>query len=491
MSERRLLVSADVPQRPTDAVFTTTFVGSIWRSSSPPKLPLGICKRSMIGHRLALGSPAPPTRKGGLRRLGVLLLTLSFVSICWTAVRVDGFEPGQILLAVAVVVLGLDALRAKRSVQVPRGMLVGAIIIAVAGLLSAVFPASAAYISTRFDPVSPLGIAALGGNGNLTQLAKFEVALVGVIVAVLLLRPSIAEAKRLAGAWVISALVSAAVAASDASGHTSISAHLLGYVDINGRQGGLSVQANDLAVSTAIALPVLLFWLVHGSARTKVAGAFGLGLVAYSSILAGSRGGFAGMLVAAVLFVLFTPRLRLRVVIFGIPLVLLAGCLAILAFPSVLSTIATDVRFAGDLSAASNIGHVLGLQQGLSDVQQSPIFGIGFDHLTEATEVHLQLLAAGGVLALGGYLLYWFTVIRAGFAARHVDVAFGSALLASVLTFMALNFVENQVANTYQYVAAALLVSVAAMQRQSVSQPAPVSARSAAAHYPRGHPVLR
>lgn len=407
-------------------------------------------------------SPAAATGKGGLRRLGMLLLTLSFFCICWTAVRIESFQPGQVFLALAVIVLGVDALGARRSVRIPGKMVVGAAVIAVAGLLSAVFPPSASYLSTRYDPAGPLAIAPLGGSGNLTQLAKFEVALVGVVLAVVLLRPSIAEVRRLAGAWLLSAIVSAAVAASDATGHTSISANLLGYIDINGRQAGLSVQANDLAVSMAIAVPTLLFWAVHGRARTKVAGVAGLGLVAYGSLLAGSRGGFAAMLVATILFVLLTPRLRLPVFVIGIPLLLLAVCITILAFPSALGTIATDLRFAGDLSAASNLGHALSLQQGLLDVQQSPIFGIGFDHLADATEVHLQLLAAGGILALAGYLVYWFAVIRAGLAARHVDIALGSALLASVLTFLALNFVENQVANTYQYVPAALLVGLAA-----------------------------
>ena len=333
------------------------------------------------------------------------------------------------------------------------------------------------------------GIAPLGGSGNLTQLAKFEVALVGVIVAVILLRPSIADARRLAGAWVISALVSAAVAASDANGHTSISAHLFGYVDVNGRQAGLSVQANDLAVSMAIALPALLFWMVHGSAWIKIAGALGLGLVVYGSLLAGSRGGFAGMLVAVVLFVLLTPRLRFPSLLFGIPLLVFAACIAVLAFPSVLTTIATDIRLAGSLGAASDIGHAVSLQQGLLDVQQSPIYGIGFDHLTEATEVHLQLLASGGVLALVGYLVYWFTVIRAATVARHVDPALATALLVSVLTFLFLNFAENQVAVTYLYVPAAILVSLAVLQRETV--PRRTFIRTPTTPYTRRHPVRR
>lgn len=144
----------------------------------------------------------------------------------------------------------------------------------------------------------------------------------------------------------------------------------------------------------------------------------------------------------------------------------------------------------GELGAASNAVHGLYLQQGLLDIQQSPIYGIGFDHLTEATEVHLQLLAAGGLLGLVGYLVYWFTVVRAGVAARHVDPALATALLVSVLTFLVLNFVENQVADTYLYIPAALLVSLAALPRVVPARETTVPGRVATTPYSRRRPVL-
>jgi hypothetical protein len=410
-------------------------------------------------------SRRPLARGRGLRRLGSLLLTLSFLTISWNAVRIEGFEPGQILLAVAVAILGLDALGARRTIDIPTAMLVGALLIASAGLLCAVFPVSPSYIGSRFNPISPTTIIS---GGNLAQLAKFEVALIGVILAVLLLRPTITEARRLTGAWAISALISAAVAASDASGHTNISARLLGFIDSSGRQAGLTEQANHLAVSMAIVVPVLLYWILHGRARTKIVGALALGLVTYGSLLAGSRGGFAGMLFAVAFFVLLTPRLRLPALLFGIPLLAFAACVAVLAFPSVVTTVATDIRLAGNLGAVSDVAHLFSLQQGLLDVQQSPIYGIGFQVINGATEVHLQLLAAGGVLALVGYLVYWFTVLRAWFAARHIDEALATALVTSILTFLFLNFVESQVADTYLYVPAAILVSLAAAAPREV-----------------------
>ena len=414
----------------------------------------------------------PSERQSRLRALGTALLTLSFLAISWNAVRLDGFEPGQILLALAVAALGLNALRDRQAIHVPSGMLAGATLIAAAGLMSSVLPAPAQYVSSRFNPSAlgaGLGSAAVG-PGNLTQLAKFEVALIGVILAVLLLRPSISEVRRLASAWAVSALVSAAVAASDASGHTNISASLLGLVDFSGRQAGLTVQPNHLAVSMALVVPILLFWVVDGGARIKCVGAIALALVAYGSVLAGSRGGAAGMLIAVSLFVLLTPKLRLPALLFGLPLLTLLTCIAFLVFPSILLTIVTDVRLAGGLGPASDAGHALALHQGFLDIQQSPIFGIGYDHLDDATEVHLQLWAAGGILGLLGYLVYWFSVLRASRVAIVVDAPLASALLASVLTFMVLNFLENQVADTYLYVPAALLVSLTALSRRQLTR---------------------
>jgi hypothetical protein len=120
------------------------------------------------------------------------------------------------------------------------------------------------------------------------------------------------------------------------------------------------------------------------------------------------------------------------------------------------------VRLAGGLSGAeSDVVRSLAQRQALLDIQQSPIYGIGFDHLTEATEVHLQLLASGGVIALAGYLIYWATALRAGFTARYVDPELASALTASALSFLVLNFIENQVADAYLYVPVAILTGLA------------------------------
>lgn len=106
---------------------------------------LNLLTMQTVRDRRAGSSVAPRLRAHssfggrGLRRLGFLLLLMSFVSATWNAVRVKNLEPGDILVALAVVVLGVEWLRTRQSVHFPVGMVVGAALIGAAGLMSAVF----------------------------------------------------------------------------------------------------------------------------------------------------------------------------------------------------------------------------------------------------------------------------------------------------------------------------------------------------------------
>lgn len=331
------------------------------------------------------------------------------------------------------------------------------------------------------DPNVLFGTGQAVNGGNFTELAKFEVALVAVPLAVAFLRPSASEAKALASAWAISAILNAAAAVGDASGHTSISATLLGYTGLSGRQAGLTEQANNLGAALALTTPVVLYWLSSHKALIKAAGVLTLALFAYSSLLVGSRGDFLALCLAAGLYVLLIGRLQRAVLL----LLLLTSTAAVvlIAFPWVLSIIATDIRLAGQLGAASDAAHATALQQGLSDFQQSPIYGIGFDHLIGASEVHLQLLAAGGITALCGYLVYWATVLKQGYIARQIAPRLASALFATAITFMFLNLVENEVADRYLYIPAAIAVSLVAWQANSVPRQQSVGGLPSAPRY--------
>jgi hypothetical protein len=110
-------------------------------------------------------------------------------------------------------------------------MIVGASFIALASVVAALLPPSPQYISGRFvapDPYAVYGKHSIGGN-NLTQVAKFEVALLLIAVAVTLLWPSSRGVRRLAAAWATSALVGAAVAITDSRGLTHIKTNVGGF----------------------------------------------------------------------------------------------------------------------------------------------------------------------------------------------------------------------------------------------------------------------
>lgn len=407
--------------------------------------------------------------KGGPRLAGAAFLVLGLVAVSWNAVRVGPLEPGDALLLAAAFALALDALRRRRAPWMPALMLGGAALIAASGLLTALAPPSASYLGARTlfpNPYVVYGLHSLTSDGNLVSLGKFLVALVLLPMMVQVLEPSSREVRVLAGAWAISALVSAGVAVLDATGHTHISASLLGYVPGGGRQAGLSIQPNHLAVALILATPVVLSWLRSTSRAVRFVSVPALLVLAAGVLLTSSRGGFVGLLIAAGLTIVLVPELRPspRVLAVVLPL----GCMALLGLgASLLPELATQSRLAGGLADLSNAQRAILQAQAIADFSVSPIHGIGFDHVDEAHQVFLQLLAAGGVIGLLGYATYWIGVLRTALLARRVDPNIASALLVSSLCFLALNLVENQVTDRYLYVPAALIVGLAALRRRA------------------------
>lgn len=393
-----------------------------------------------------------------IRRVARVLLTLSFLTTAWNAVSVGGLQPSDVLMLLAVLALILLRIRVPRPLRIPPGMLIGASLIGAAGLLSAIFPPSPLYVADRYAPPD-FTSGALVARANLPQLGKFEIALLVIPMAVALFHPSIRELKRFANAWAISALCSASIAITDALGITNVNRGILGYIDTSGRQAGLSAQENHLAMALVLVAPVVISWVAHPAIRVRVLGLVGVVITFFGMLESGSRAGFVVLLLCVALASALTPKLRRMV-----PIALLAAPLVLVALladsGSLLTTIATESRLASGLGAQSDIGRSLLQQQALLDIQSSPFFGIGFDHLTDAHEVHLQLLAAGGVLTLAGYAFYWLTVARIGIWARKFETHLAPLLLSSVLSFVVLNFFENQVSDRYLYVPCALLVGI-------------------------------
>ena len=403
----------------------------------------------------------PTTARG----VGVGLLALSFFTVTWNGIIIAGLQPSDTFLFLAFGVLGVDALARSSSFRLPVAVVGGAGFVAVAGLITHFRPTTATYETYRFvagNVLSTLGERRYASN-NLQQLVKFEIALLVLPAVVALLRPTRREVRLLADCWLASATVNCLLGISDIAGLTSVSQHILGYSDASGRVAGLTAQPNHLAVATVLALPVALTWLVRP--RRRVIGGVLLVILLVGVDVSGSRGGLVAAALAMVTTVVFVRRLH-RV---GRGILLLLPLVVALFLELATSLTATSVGGRTDVAASDAERYNL-RTQALKDVLHSPVHGIGFDHLFEAHEVHLQVLAAGGLIAFAGFLLYAVGVARRAPLAMRTDPLLGPALAASLLTWFALQFVENQIADRYLYVPVALLLALAELRRD---RPAP------------------
>ncbi|MBV8528832.1 MAG: O-antigen ligase family protein [Candidatus Dormibacteraeota bacterium] len=417
----------------------------------------------LVGAALVLA-----TVRGGVRIAGALLLGLGLVTVSWNAVRIGPFQPGDLFLLGAAVLLFFEGLRHRRAPWLPALMLTGAALIAASCLLTALGPPSPSYLSGRVLFVNPYvqyGLHTLTSGNNLVQGAQFLIALVLLPVVVQLLQPTSHEVRWLAAMWAMSALLSAIVAIGDATGISHVSRDLLGYVVGGGRYAGLSIQPNHLAVALILVTPVVLSWVASTSKAMRVVSVPAMLVLFGGVLLTGSRGGLVGMLLAAGLTIVLVPELRPPPRVLAVVLPVL-GLVALGVGASVLADIATQSRLAAGLGDLSDAQRSVLQSQAIADFSLSPLHGIGFDHIDEAHQVFLQLLAAGGVIGLAGYGLYWIGVLRAGVFARRFEPALASVLLVSAVSFLAISLVENQVTDRYLYVPAALIVGLAAVRRR-------------------------
>jgi hypothetical protein len=398
-----------------------------------------------------------------VRTWGVLMLGLSFVAISWNAVHITGStQPADLLLLAALVLAVANSLMNRDFVRLPMLAGVGAGLIGLSGLLSALFPTPASYLTRRYEFVNPYeayGGHQIGGS-NLTQLTKFEIALVALPMTVLLLRPTARELRRLGDCFVLSALVNSAVGITDFVHLTAISPKLLGFTDITGRASGLTIQPNHLAASAVLALPLAMHWFVRSERRLLAAPAVAL-LVA-GVFVTGSRGGcvLAGLVCLGCFIAFDSLRKRLWMAFALVPVVL------VLRVPQ-LAMSALQNRVGAQ---ASDNQRALLRQQGLKDFFTHPLHGIGFENITAAHEVHVQLLAAGGVLAFVGYFLYLAGVGTTLRTVLRID-SLGVALMVALVTVFAMHFVENQLTDRYLVVPFALAFALAETHRHDERPP--------------------
>jgi O-antigen ligase len=179
----------------------------------------------------------------------------------------------------------------------------------------------------------------------------------------------------------------------------------------------------------------------------------------------GSRGGAVCAVGAVVLVFALLPRTRPHVPGILLVGVALAGIVAVV-IPSLGTQILRVTRLAGNpTTSGSDLVRAQVGAQGIADFHHSPLFGIGLQASTDASQVYIQELAAGGLLLFVAMSVYMLGGAWA--ALRHIDRnPLAAAILGSIGATLALNVFEADLTDRFYYVPEAILIAMLTIARQ-------------------------
>jgi len=387
--------------------------------------------------------------------LGFASLAIGVATSSWNGLRAG---PGLAVCDVFFVLAGVlwvvsASLHRPGHFQLPWWLLGGAYILA----LDAFFATAASEAS----------------SGSLVPAIRLVVALLLTPALVGVYCRSQQRLRILVISWVFSASVNALVGVIDYFGHAGIGRALTGSVTLE-RTAGLTTQSNHLAIACVFALPfalLLCFESTRKAQRLLYLGSSALLLVGV--LVSGSRGGTVAAVVVVLILPLVFPPLRRRLAVFVSALLI-----AMVVLLSTTSSLVAIQRLTGSASAQSGI-QVSDTERAevragaIREIDASPFYGVGFAEVRAAHSVYLQLLSAGGPLAIIGYLV--FAVGAAGSSWRFVrtsgaarfTLAVAAAACATLIAWLLLGFVENQLYDRYLLVPTGLFVGCLFASRTS------------------------
>jgi hypothetical protein len=384
----------------------------------------------------------------------VLICFAAFTS-SWNGIRLLALQPVDWLLAVVAVVGCLSLIVRTRGL--PRWIVAPALIIVALAVLHTIAPTDALYMAQRFELRDTSQLVA--PEWPAIKAVQWLIALAVLPwVVVNVTEKAERPVEPIIMAWVLGAAVSGGVALSDFFGYSNIGEQLRGFVNITGRESGLASHANNLGFACIIAAPFATRLVLRP--RRRFIGLLSLAALVGGAIVCGSRGAQLGM--AGVLFLCLLLTRHGRRALWPASYVGAWLGVACLIFRSELHDVLSSVlRFGSGVStAASNSERAMLVTQGLQDFLYAPVIGVGFDVLTAAHSVYVQLLASGGLLLFGAMGWFWLGLIRAAQRlARHHE-ALGGFILCSTVGWLAVGAIENQLTDRYLYFPTAIAVAL-------------------------------
>ncbi len=395
----------------------------------------------------------------GTDDLAFLAVSVLVLTVTWNGIRVGGGALGDLFMALAFAAVLAHVVAEKRALPLPPWLFLAGIGFFLAGLLSMIFPPPAEVVQSSVLTQTTiklqdgaLGLASIPSNSG--TLVKYELSLVLIPLLIATVATSQRRCLRLVNLWTAGAMVNAFVGLADYGGV----AHLAPVAIAGNRSAGLTVQSNYLALTCVLAIPTAMLWLGR-SRRWTLAGLIGVPLLLGGVYSSGSRAGTVAALLAVAATVAAVPRFRPR-----LALVLPLGGMAlvlVLMFTNVGSKVLHQIRL-GSASSTSGSDYQRSLQAQVAwtQIQARPLDGVGFSVIANAHDIYLELLDAGGVIALASFVV--FVGGLAGAARRSMSglLREESVVLAVAVVAWLINGVfDNQLADKYLYVVPGLLLA--------------------------------
>jgi hypothetical protein len=384
--------------------------------------------------------------------VGVALVTTNGIH------PVTGATLGDLALAFAAVLLAPLVLARRPSyLTIPRWLIAAVTLIGVTVLVSTATSAAKAT--------------------NFVDGVKFLIALGLTPLIIATVAASTARVVLLADIWILGAFVNAAIATSDFLGLTDIGSKLTGtkFNLYTGRSVGLSATPNHLGLIAAMAIPIALSRILSTSGRPRVAYLVAVVVLVGGILSSGSRAALVAATIGVIALPLLHPIGR-RQILLGFAVAVIALGVGAAVVPSARSHIFVVVhRLTGsDPSAASSDSvRQAALKRGLSEFRAHPLTGNGYAVVRDAHDMYLQVVDAGGILALPAFLVFAGGVVLVGVRLRRerelpaVSQNLAAALTASMLVWLSCGIVSNEVYDRYLYVPAGLLLGLLFACRRS------------------------
>jgi len=326
----------------------------------------------------------------GTRGISSTLLLLGMSSLAWNGIRVTSFMAlSDVFLFVAACIV-LPGLFASREA----GDRLNSILPILLGV-SLILSGGAAGSAFAGDLVTSLG-----------PLLRFAIAATLIPALFSLWSPGTRLIKLTIVGWTFS------VVASSIYG-------ILGPRDYFGRIEGLTLHPNHLALTCVLAIGPVIAWFFRSRGIHKLIPIFSGTVMAYATILSGSRAGLLGLLAALLITLTLLGRTKMLF------LAIVLCVIALLAVQRESTILPTDGGLGRILNSQST--SVTGsdeerrqkLGEALDQIRDQPIVGQGFAHALDAHNVYLQVWGIGGVIAFFGFILVLRRVVYLPISLRY------------------------------------------------------------------------